>query len=54
MDSAYGGLRDEKGMVPRMTHPPGQLVEPFLSWWGDREEIQIWGRRHVVDMLSLR
>lgn len=47
MDSAYRGLRDEKGMVPRMTRPPGQMVGPFLSWWKDMEEIQIWGRRHV-------
>lgn len=36
MGSAYRGLRDEKGMVPRMTHPPGQMVEPFLSWSGEK------------------
>lgn len=23
------------------------MVEPFLTWWGDMEEIQIWGRRHA-------
>lgn len=46
MDSAYNSLRDEE-MVPRKTHPPEQMVEPFLSWWGDMEEIQIWGKRHV-------